>query len=406
MNSAQHSLERASFYLACGSAAAVLISIAACHILLTLSVATLLISGQKLRFPPVKIPLALFAFGTLLSMFLSAEPALGRPQIRKFFVFLTLLVICSAVRNVKQFRALMLVWGGVAALAALRGIVQFFSKRQEVLALGEDFYYSYMADRITGFMGHWMTFSGEQMIALLMLSSILFFSPLRRWGTLAWLALGLIFVSIVLGMTRGIWLATAVGSLYLLWHWRPKLIWFVPVAVAAGLWIAPRSITQRLISVYQPHGMVDSNEHRRITWITGWEMIKAHPIFGVGPEHVGVLFRKFVPADIPQPLPAGWYGHLHSIYLHYAAERGIPTLLALLWMLGRFFHDFSKGLRKTPPEAVHRKAILRGAIAVMLAVLVEGFFELNLGDSEILTMFLVVIGGGYVTLWAEEPEHA
>jgi hypothetical protein len=30
--------------------------------------------------------------------------------------------------------------------------------------------------------------------------------------------------------------------------------------------------------------------------------------------------------------------------------------------------------------------------------MVEGFFEYNLGDSEVLTMFLVAVAGGYVAL--------
>jgi putative inorganic carbon (hco3(-)) transporter len=40
--------------------------------------------------------------------------------------------------------------------------------------------------------------------------------------------------------------------------------------------------------------------------------------------------------------------------------------------------------------------VLEGAIAVILAVMVSGFYELNLGDSEVLGMFLAVLGCGYV----------
>ena len=42
--------------------------------------------------------------------------------------------------------------------------------------------------------------------------------------------------------------------------------------------------------------------------------------------------------------------------------------------------------------------VLHGAIAVILAVLAEGFFEYNLGDSEVLTVFLNVMGFGYIAL--------
>jgi hypothetical protein len=40
--------------------------------------------------------------------------------------------------------------------------------------------------------------------------------------------------------------------------------------------------------------------------------------------------------------------------------------------------------------------VLHGAIAVMLAVLAAGWYEHNLGDGEILTLFCAVCGCGYV----------
>jgi hypothetical protein len=33
---------------------------------------------------------------------------------------------------------------------------------------------------------------------------------------------------------------------------------------------------------------------------------------------------------------------------------------------------------------------------VILAILAAGLFEYNLGDSEVLTMFLIVVGFGYI----------
>ena len=61
-----------------------------------------------------------------------------------------------------------------------------------------------------------------------------------------------------------------------------------------------------------------------------------------------------MPADVPRPLPIGWYGHLHNIYLQYAAERGIPTMLVLMWMLGQILFDFWRGLRVLPPGRGNR----------------------------------------------------
>jgi O-antigen ligase len=97
---------------------------------------------------------------------------------------------------------------------------------------------------------------------------------------------------------------------------------------------------------------------------------------------------------------------LHNIYLHYAAERGIPTMLVLMWLLITLLVDFWRALRKLPPGPSDERFILRGATAVVIATMVAGFFELNLGDSEVLTMFLVTIACGYTAIALAEKKEA
>src|SRR5204862_7361779 len=89
---------------------------------------------------------------------------------------------------------------------------------------------------------------------------------------------------------------------------------------------------------------------------------------------------------------------LNKSYRHYAAERGIPTMLVLMWMLVQIMVDFRRGLRALPPGPCDQRYLLHGGIAVVLATMAEGVVELNLGDSEVLTMFLVVVACGYLAL--------
>src|SRR3954469_24348921 len=83
------------------------------------------------------------------------------------------------------------------------------------------------------------------------------------------------------------------------------------------------------------------------------------------------------------------------MYLQYPADRGIPTMLVLMWLIFQMLYDFWRALRKLPPGRSDERFLLHGAIAVILATLAEGFFEYNLGDSEVLTMFLVVVACAY-----------
>jgi putative inorganic carbon (hco3(-)) transporter len=388
-------LERAALYLACVSIVSILFSIAVSQVSLALAFAALLLSGLKLRLPPIRLPLALFILGTIVSLLASTDPRSGTPQIRKFFVFLVLLVVYSTFRSIRQIRVIVLLWTAVASVSALRSLFQFLQKYREAQVLHRSFYDYYVGERITGFTSHWMTFGAEEMIVLLMLAALLFFSNERKWKTLGWIAAGLLSISLVLGFTRSIFLlGVPAGMLYLLWSWKRWLVAVVPVAAIAVVLAVP-AVRERALSTFEPHGQTDSNLHRIITRRTGVEMIRAHPLLGLGPEQVKEQFDRYVPADIARPLPPGWYGHLHNIYLQYAAERGIPTALALFWLIGKCLYDFMRAARRESGEALF---VLHGAVAVILAILAEGFFEYNLGDSEVLTLFLAVVAFGYLAI--------
>ncbi|HEV8041051.1 MAG TPA: O-antigen ligase family protein [Bryobacteraceae bacterium] len=391
-------LDRAAFYLICGSLVSILFSIAASQILLGLSLAALLLSSEPLRLPPIKLPLGLFLAGTVISWLASGHIHDGTPQIRKFFVFTVLLVVYSTFRKISEIRALALIWAAVATLSAVRSLFQFAQKYQDSAELHRNFYEFYIGQRITGFMSHWMTFGGEEMIILLFLLALLFFSIERRWKAAGWFCAAVLAISLVLGFTRSIFLlGFPVGLLYLLWFWHKWMVAAVPVLAVIAFLVAPVPLKERVTSIMQPHGQADSNLHRSITRRTGIEMIRAHPLLGLGPEVMkdSKTFDQYVPADIPRPLPEGWYGHLHNIYIQYAAERGIPTMLAMLWLIGKVLWDFASTLRAKFAKTEAR-FVLHGAIAVILAILAEGLLEYNLGDSEVLTLFLAMIAFGYV----------
>lgn len=385
----------AAFYLGFASAASILFSIAVSQILLALSLAALFLGGEKLEFPAIRLPLAVFFIQTAVAVLVSGDPQGGTPQIRKFFVFTIVLVISSTFKTILHIRNLVLVWAGIGSISALWALVQFLDRRREALQQNADNYGFYLDGRIKGLASHWMTFGGEEMIVLLMLASWLFFSSDLRRKAWAWPLLGLLWASITLGMTRSIFLlGVPVGILYLLWQRRWSLVMAVPVLAAAGAILVSTTLRERVVSVIRPHGD-DSNQQHALARLVGWEIVKAHPWFGIGPEQVGRRFDQYLPLTVRRPLPKGWYGHLHNVYLQYAAERGIPGLLAVLWLIGKALVDFIRQLRRSrvPPEA---RFVLHGSIAVILAILAQGLFEYNLGDSEVLTMFLSVVACGYV----------
>lgn len=404
----QSTIRRAAFWLALALTVAGQFSIAACHILLGAALLALLVSRERPRLPPIWMPIAAIFAWTLISLAFSPDPRAGFPQIKKFYVFLILpAVYTAAARSVPALWRLVLVWGSVEAVQALYSIGQFGWKWEQAREKGEEFYRAYLGRRITGTFSHWMTLGGVEMIVLLMMAALVLFAPPPRRRVWAWIAVTLIGVSIALGGTRSIWLGSAAGCLYLVARWRPWLLATVPVLLAAALLFGPPFVRERFESIFRPHGTLDSNEHRVVTFRTGLEMVKAHPWLGLGPEMPGRQFRQYLPKDIPEPLPEGFYGHLHNIYLQYAAERGIPALLFLLWLLGWMIVAPARALRQACSAEV--RALLHGTIATVLGIMIEGFAENNLGDSEVLGMFLAVVAVAWIAIDSigdrEAPAH-
>ena len=386
--------ERAPAYFAGASAAVITVSIAASQTLLVLAILSLLLDRRQLRWPPVTAPLLAFMGWTLLSLAASPDPRGGLPQIKKFLVYLTLFAVFSGLRTLREVRWVAYGWTIGASLSALWAMRQGY-----LIYKATDSYFFFVYSngaRITGFMGHWMTFSSITMMALLMAGSLVLFDRDRRFTKYLAVGITILGVGLLAGWQRSFWAGTALGAMWLLWAKKPVLIWLVPVFTAILLAANPFSVRDHLLLLIRPqYNLLDSTAHRAGLRATGWEMIKAHPFFGVGPEQVKPRFYDYAPPSVPNPKPESWsIEHLHNLYYQYAAERGIPALLALLWFLGRALYDFLRA-RSTIGEG---QWVLNGAIACILGILISGWGEVNLGDSEPLAMFLSIVACGYVVI--------
>lgn len=397
--------DNALLYLVGAAAVTTLISIRVFEILMAVALAAFIVTRKQWRLPPVWLPLSLFVLGTLVSLFVSGHIREGLPQVRKFYVYLMLFLVTSAIQTVREIRAIAMGWAAAATLSSAWAFYQFFEKYRAAALSHQNFYTSYVDARITGFMGHWMTLSGELMMALLVIGALVFFA--RDRSGVGWLIAAAVPVSVALGLTwtRSMWLGALCGGVYLIWFWKKWALAAVPVLIAGLLIANPLDIRERAVSALAPHqGQTDSNGHRAELRRIGWEMIKAHPWLGVGPEQVWRQYQNYIRPDMPRPQASQYYGHLENDYVQYAAERGVPTMLALLWMIGWALFDFARALRRLPLEADERW-VLHAAVAVIVSVLVSGFYSWNLNNSEVLAMFLVAMGCGYVAVWQAEAKR-
>ncbi len=381
-------------WAAFGASTANFVSIALAHAILAAGILLLLLRPKSVRVPRIAWPILALVAWTLVAMAASDAPAAALPQIKKFFVLAMLPLVYTAFRGPAQCRRVAEAWFVVVSASCLVAVGQFATSAAAVGSLGTDFYGAYVDDRITGFQSHWMTFSQSSILVLAVLGAWLLFGR-RRPGRAVWAAAGgVICLALLLSFTRSVWLAAVACGLYALAVLRPRALPLVPVALAVAYLAAPDALQQRVRSI-RP----EANQARIVMWRTGLNMITERPLTGVGPERAGPLFSEYQPEDVEE-LPPGFYGHLHNVFVHFAAERGIPAALIVLWLFAQVLWDMRAGLRQIPAVPGDRRFLMHAGVMATLAVAVLSCFDVSLGDSEVLAAYLAAVAIAYRGLGA------
>ncbi len=366
-----------------------LASISLAHTCLGLGVALLLAKPRLIRAPAVAWPILALIAWTLVAVAFSDEPSAAYPQVKKLAVFAILPLAYTAFRTADACQRAVQAWFVVVFGACVLALVQFVRSALHAVATGDEFYRSYVGERITGFYSHWMTFSQAAVLVLVTLACYLLFARrrpgFRMWGIVA----AVIGAALLLSFTRSAWLALLACGLYLMAITKPRLLAAGPIILAAAYLVAPEALQQQVKSI-RP----DANQSRIVMWRTGMNMIEAHPITGVGPERVGPLFREYQPEDVGE-LPSGFYGHLHNVFIHFAAERGIPAAIIVLWLFVQVLSEMRRGLRRIEAGRDDRRFQLHAGVTATLAIAILSCFDVSLGDSEVLGAYLAVVAVAY-----------
>ena len=337
---------------------------------------------SSLAFPPIKAPLLIFMGWTFLSYLFSPERAIGSPPLNKFWLFCIPLLVASEFNRFRVFSTYYAIFA-TGLLAAVLAIIQYFFLARNTIRL-----------RVTGFMGHWMTLSGEIMLVLICLASYLVFASSKR--RLLWfLLLSTLSFSLALTMTRSVWIATVTGLILLLLmrtsHLKALLIAVLSMTLVGVL--APDAVQKRLSSVFNSND--PSNYARAAIWRAGLRMVEAHPWLGVGPQRVFRVFYAYHPHPEDQYREGFFPIHLHNNLLQFAAERGIPCALAWLWLMVKLAVDHWIGFRNSH-LARETQAIYAIGFLSVVVLFIAGMFEFNFGDSEVLMIFLFLVSAPYV----------
>ena len=363
-------LEQIGLWSLVGIVAAMQLSIAAAQILLTIAVASWLIShiahAERLAAPPFFWPLVAYAALTLVSSGFSLDPEVSFTDSKQLVLFMLVPLTYDLARGNRANSVLSIVLT-IGAASAFVGIVQYAVLNFD--GLGR---------RPQGTLSHWMTYSGTLMLVICGATArLLYGTSGRLWAAFVMPAL---LVALSLTLTRGAWVGVAVGVAVLFLSKDFRLLALIPIIVVIGIVLAPRTLTDRVYSIFDRN---DLTSRDRVAMLeAGAAMVKDFPLTGVGPDQVERAYPTYRVADAVKPTNP----HLHNVPMQIAAERGLPALGAWIWFVVSTIAGLYRLLRTS-----RHKSLAAAGLGGMAAMLAAGLTEYNFGDSEFLMLLLVMI---------------
>jgi len=216
---------------------------------------------------------------------------------------------------------------------------------------------------------------------------LLFFVEKRLFAAArhtAWVTSGVFAaggLSLLLSLTRSCWIGFTAGSAFLTWRalreGKVRPLRVVQLAAAAFVCV--------VIAWGPVHDRLGSNH--RAAWEERWklnyidlEMIKAHPIVGVGLNNAYDSLKRYVPSSFSD---SDWVYLAHNQFLHITAETGIVGLLSFLWILCLV-------LRRLNASRGTRDPLLKDTVTVMFAVIGSLIWGMQLDFYSGMQMYVLL----------------
>lgn len=202
--------------------------------------------------------------------------------------------------------------------------------------------------------------------------------------------LGLGSLLLLLTASRNGW---GVGGLALMMGLALRRCWWgIGILVGIGLaglaaawdwpgWraVVPRLIWSRLADTFDPQALYFSSTANRLdAWQFALQMVQERPLTGWGWQSFAALYNAQDPPEL--------LGHCHNLYLHLAAEGGIPLLLGHLilwgWILARGWQAWRRS----------QESVLLGMLLALTAFFASGLLDVVMLDGRIHLLVTLLLG--------------
>jgi len=350
------------------------ISVAAASVLLVFTLVIMLIlvvQHRKWPFHRTPLDVAFLAYIAIefVTAFLSVEPLEALKNTKR----LLLIVIVYAVATTFTTRERIIVaMRCIAVVIGFLSLVEIF------------FYYQNGGGRLHLFQ-HYMTTGGLKMIVGLLLVPFFLSSGIAKNDRgLFFSSFVAIILALVLTNTRSAWLGFLVGVIAISALQYRKMLFVLAGLILVFFLVAPEQQIDRAKSIVD---LSHPNNIGRVKmWTTGLEMWKDKPMFGFGDIDLYASYSRYRTPDIDEPA-----GHLHNTFIHLLVTLGTVGFAIVAFLFYKILQMEYDTFKRHQHDDIARSMSL-GALAVFTGFLMNGMFEWNFGDHEIMVFIWLTVG--------------
>lgn len=357
-----------------------------------------------------------FLLASVLSSALSQRPANSFHEMYKKDLYVFVMMVTIAIsRDEITIRRIVKAFVATSLLAAALGVAQYLMgiNQSDSNGLGYFFYlppqfehwpkwalnlFGMVDGRAIGPRAHPLTFAEGLLFAW---SFFICMIPATRGGRFWRWVLGawLIEAGLLVSQSRACWLAAAAmgaGGIFIAQNWKAALRLLILLTPCLLIFVVP-SFQNRVKTIAQPQQR--SNLERLHMWNAAHEIWKLHPVLGIGPGNVK---GASAPYQNEEEKKEGEWGHLHSTYFNFLAERGALGLFTFGLIMLAMFWELGKGIRLVSAEA---KVLRISGILGIIGFLISGVTETTY-NAGVITMSLYLIVGLGIASSRNEAEKS
>lgn len=306
----------------------------------------------------------------LLSTAFSVAPLESLIHVRKLYAFGLIYLAAEGARDPERRRRLvpLLLIGAVLVTAAGYVIYAFRAAREP-------------GYRFESLQSNSMTSGGVlSATALWALGLLAAGRGRRRVGAAA--ALAVLLPALVLTQTRSSWLGFATGAAVILLALRPRWWWTLPATLALGGLVAPARVVHRFASIFDPHE--PGNQGRLSMWRSARDIVREHPLIGVGCQDLLALYRRYRYPDATFES-----GHFHNNFVQIAVMTGALGLAAFVFWHAAVLRQLLRARRTATGED---RGLVAAGLGIFVALVVSGMFDFTFGDQEVVYHTYLAVG--------------